>query len=72
MKLRAKIYKQESTGALQFVGKGACVAYVPVVTKGSAHEPYVSFNFGAYRIHINKEDFSLFCKKFIKSDWRHS
>jgi len=62
MKLRAAVYKEEKPGTLKCVGRGACIAYVPVMASG---EPYVSFNFGNYRIHINKKDFEIFCRKYI-------
>lgn len=66
MKLKTKAYKENIEGALELIGAVECVAYTPVLAKGvSKDKAYVSLNFGTHRIHINKEDFTKFCKHFL-------
>jgi len=66
VKLKAKAYKENIDGTLELIGSGECLAYTPVLAKGvSEDKAYVSLNFGTHRIHINKEDFTRFCKNFL-------
>ena len=66
MKLKIKTYKENEEGTLELHGSGECLAYTPVLAKGvSKDKGYVSLNFGTYRLHINKEDFTRFCKNFL-------
>ena len=65
MKLRASIHKQDENGKLWMIDSGTCQIYSPDGSKLKVHDPYVSINFGEYRIHLNKEDFTNFCKKFL-------
>ena len=66
MKLRTKAYRENTKGILELIGDAECLAYTPVLAKGvSTDKAYVSLNFGSHRIHINKEDFTRFCKHFL-------
>jgi hypothetical protein len=65
MKLRASIHQQDETGKLWMIDKGECQIYSPDCNGFKVHDPYVSINFGKYRIHLNKQDFTEFCKKFL-------
>ena len=51
---------------LHYVSKGECTAYS--VKAACDEDNYVSFNFGEYRIHFNRNDFKEFCKRFVKGD----
>lgn len=70
MKLRTSIYKQDASGDLHFVTKGECLMYAPQMARrgksNSMVTPYVALNFGAHRVHINREDFTKFCERFLK------
>jgi hypothetical protein len=67
MKIKAKTYKQdEDTGTLYKIGEGHCEVYVPRSSKKSKKliEEYVSLNFGKFRVHLDRKDFSNLCQQF--------
>lgn len=57
--MNASIYKLECDGYLHYVASGNISVTSPqVVNKnGSKMKPYISLNFGKYRIHLDKEQF---------------
>jgi hypothetical protein len=66
MQLPVKVYKQEEDSNLHFVEEGICLVYEPTMieVKGSKVEPYVSFNFGKYRLHVDTKDFRKLLEEF--------
>jgi hypothetical protein len=64
LRIRSKIYKEDLKGLLSLVGSGECTVYSPV-PKNPTIEEYVSLNFGQLRVHLNKKDFTEFCKKYL-------
>ena len=67
MKIRSRIYKETQEGALALVASGDCLVYSPV-PKNASIEEYISLNFGQIRVHLNKKDFTLFCKKYLEKN----
>lgn len=65
MKIKASLHIQNGDGILRMIDSGECLAYSPDTRAFKVHDPYVSLNFGKYRIHLNKEDFTKFCKQFL-------
>jgi len=65
MKIRAATYTQDEDGSLNMLASGNCLLYAPDCKDLNVVDPYISLNFGKYRVHLNREDFTRFCKKFL-------
>jgi hypothetical protein len=72
MQVTVQIYKQEDDNALHFVSEGPCVIYEPEMKEVSdgVVKPYVSLNFGKYRLHIVREDFLRICRETLYNTHR--